>query len=82
MIEDVLVGEASKYEVEEKDADQSYDGKREKLAGNVVARPCRERSEKGGITSGREWWMRQEGDEVMMPQCPLLGDGERTRSEA
>ena len=52
MVEDVLVGEASKDEVKEKYADQGYDGKRDKLAGDVVARPCRNASENGGIISG------------------------------
>jgi len=52
MAEDVPVGEASKDEVKEKYADQGYDGKRDKLAGDVVARPCRNGSENGGIISG------------------------------
>jgi hypothetical protein len=49
VVEDVVVGESSEDDVEGKDAYQGYDGKGEELAGNVVARPCRD----GGEIIGR-----------------------------
>jgi len=80
MVEDVPIGEASEDKVEGKDAYQGYHGKGYKLAGNVVARPCRE---DGGVMGGWKWWMGQEGDEVTMPRCWMVkGEGERNRSQA
>lgn len=67
MVEDVLIREASEQEIEAKDSDQCYDGKGDKLAGNVVARPRGDGSEGGGVIRGREWGMWQAGDEVVMP---------------
>lgn len=52
MVEDVLIREASEQQVEAKDPDQGYDGKGDKLAGNVVARPRRDGSEGGWVISG------------------------------
>ena len=49
MIEDIPIGEASEHKVEGKDAYQGYHGKGYKLAGKVVARPCRDGSEDGGV---------------------------------
>jgi len=53
MVEDILVRETSKQKVENKNADQGYDGERDKLAGNIVARPGGDGSEGGGVISGR-----------------------------
>jgi len=52
MVEDVLIGEASEQDVEAKDPDQGYDEKGDKLAGNVVARPCRDGNEGGRVIIG------------------------------
>jgi hypothetical protein len=67
MVEDVLIGEASEDQIETKDPDQCYDGKGDKLAGNVVTRPRGDGSEGGRVIRRREWGMWQEGDEVVMP---------------